>query len=748
MGRNLQETGRAVQLQPDKDRISSLYPQPNDQKRKKLRVGFVSRMSRHDVDLSREPGFTPESRRAGVLSAKVGPIPVWLLVVAAVVLILIIILPAALIPRPVPCDDIVYERPGSFFPVAVCYRLSGATPNNVSVVKLGSGQLNISAFGGPMSVYYSFSASATSASQVEQPGFKVSVAMDTVNAAVCRELGVYRNPSWNCNATSWNLPYPSSYFAGGTLPYQSVPWFVRNPSNCDNDKYSANGTLAAFDNVILNFQLLRVWPTIACTLVPTPVVVSSNNAFLSVTTGQQLQPYLVASGIILNSTTLTSCSNYVISTQNVSFSLCAAASGTLPAYAGTGTVAVGAVNGFPCSAAAATTVPVSVISPRPFVQALVPPNGCTNTAGRRTNVTGSDFLVLYDGVQHYYPTVYFGPVASPQVFNAFGCSQVDVTGNAFNCSGLEVEIPLSRVVGTVAITVVSPSPCDSVSGIRASAFTYIVSDVFVVYASPPILPSVLAFDVTVYTSGLTQPTTGVWLLSGLDNTRIMPLNFTVGANVNKFLVHIPSGLAAVTYGMEVAGQLCNGFLSNATTITSVTQPDILSIAPNVVWKYRDTGVRMTFSGGLVNPSTVFISSQSTGSSTSLLAIQYESATSLTAVIPASSANLQAGVYDVVVLNPPPGNQVFKLIGGLRVQENDPIVVRSMTPEYFLGSGGTATVYGSNFDPLVTAARSCIQQSGSSFVPISPPVAPASLTVTFIGSLFQAFFFHLLTSNVL
>ncbi len=145
---------------------------------------------------------------------------------------------------------------------------------------------------------------------------------------------------------------------------------------------------------------------------------------------------------------------------------------------------------------------------------------------------------------------------------------------------------------------------------------------------------------------------------------------------------------------------------------------------------------MTFLGGLVNPPTIFISSQTTGSSTSLLAIQYESSTSLTAVIP---ANLQIGVYDVVVLNPPPGNQVFKLIGGLRIQENDPVIVRSMTPEYFLGAGGTATVYGSNFDPLVTASRSCIQQSGSSFVPISPSVAPASLAVTFIGA-FVAFWF--------
>ncbi len=530
-------------------------------------------MSRHDIDLSGEPGFNPENRKASFLSTKVGPFPAWLLAVAGVVLILIIVLPASLVPRPVACDNIVYERPGSFLPVALCYRLSSSTPNNVSVVKTGSGQLNISAFGGAMSVFYGFPSSATTVSEIEQQAFKVAIVMDVANPGVCQELGVYRNPSWNCNATTWNLPFPTAHFAG-SQPYQSVPWFLRNPSNCNNDKYSINGTLAAFDNVLLNFRLERVWPTVACTTVPTIILISSNNAFLSVTTGQQAQPYLTAAGVVVNSTVLRMCSNFVISTQNVSFSLCAAASGVLPAFASTGIVTIGAVNGFPCLSAASTTVSVSVISPRPAVQALVPPNGCTNTAGRRTNVTGSDFLVLNDGVQFYYPTVYFGAVQSPKVFYAFGCSQVDITGNAFNCSGLEVEIPLSSVVGTVSVTVVSPSPCEPVSAFRASAFTYIVSDVFVVYASPPILPSLLAFDVTVFTSGLTQATTGVWLLSGVDNTRITSLNFTVGANVNKFLVQIPLGLTAATYGIEVAGQLCNGFLSNATTITSVTQDDV------------------------------------------------------------------------------------------------------------------------------------------------------------------------------
>jgi len=58
---------------------------------------------------------------------------------------LIIVLPATLVPRPVDCGAISYER-GTFVPVAVCHRTGGANAfDNFTITKIGSGQLFISA---------------------------------------------------------------------------------------------------------------------------------------------------------------------------------------------------------------------------------------------------------------------------------------------------------------------------------------------------------------------------------------------------------------------------------------------------------------------------------------------------------------------------------------------------------------------------------------------------------------------------
>ncbi len=116
----------------------------------------------------------------------------------------------------------------------------------------------------------------------------------------------------------------------------------------------------------------------------------------------------------------------------------------------------------------------------------------------------------------------------------------------------------------------------------------------------------------------------------------------------------------------------------------------------------------------------------------MLGLQYESSTSLTAVIPALSNALPAGWYDVFVLNPPPQNQVYKLLRGLRIQNNDPIQVASITPEFFLTNAvGTATVLGRNFIAPVTATQSCIAQSGNGFVNIA--ITPSSLPVTYMDN---------------
>ncbi len=182
-----------------------------------------------------------------------------LIAIAAVVLVLVIVLPAALVPRPVNCDAITFQRPGEFAPQAICHRISSPSMNdNITIWKLGSGQLFISAFGGPMKVYYGFPLSGVQ----ETSAFLLGVFQNISDPSICRDLGVYRNPSFDCNRTVWNLTYPSAFFTNNA--FAAVPWFIRNPSNCNSDLYSINGTLTVFDNQNLNFSLASIFPTIMC----------------------------------------------------------------------------------------------------------------------------------------------------------------------------------------------------------------------------------------------------------------------------------------------------------------------------------------------------------------------------------------------------------------------------------------------------------------------------------------------------
>jgi hypothetical protein len=95
---------------------------------------------------------------------------VYIIIAIVIAVLLIIILPATLVPRPVDCGAISYER-GTFVPVAVCHRTGGANAfDNFTITKIGSGQLFISAFGGPMKVFYGF---PTDSSSFETSAFQV-----------------------------------------------------------------------------------------------------------------------------------------------------------------------------------------------------------------------------------------------------------------------------------------------------------------------------------------------------------------------------------------------------------------------------------------------------------------------------------------------------------------------------------------------------------------------------------------------
>ena len=661
-----------------------------------------------------------------------------LIVVLSIVLILAIVLPAVLVPRPVPCDDIRYE-PGYFSKVfGLCFPSSNV---NVSVDHIGSGQLYVGAGGKKMIV--------TVGSQIIDP----TMAYEPVDASKCTDLGVWMNPAFNCNVTSWNVSYPSS-FSSSSSAAVLVPWKISNPSNCDASKYQINGTIVAVDQTRLGFSIREVFPPAFCLGVTQPVTVEGNGMLFSTyagyastataASGSQIDPIIQSSAaqtsspqVLLDGSIIGSSTNSLCTTLiSGKVSSCTATSITLASSAVAKNSQVSLKNAEPCASQISSSVAFTYVDgSKVNVTGASPNQGCINTKSHIVNVTGNDFLVYYSAAHGFtYPEVKFGAKVAT-IISSSGCVSVgSFLGQVQKCTQLQVYAPLTNSSGPISISVTQPIGCSSLSTSKAGLFSYVPSDVFVIYADPPFIYNGVPFLVQVFTSGLSANTKAVFLLnSTLD--RILNLTISYGASFNKFKVLIPQNQVPVgKYSLEVQGVLCNGILENAIEVKSPTLT-VSKVTPDHIWSNRDSLVSIA-GIGFADPPSVYVTSGS--AATAALAVNFETSIRITAVIPSLTRSLPVGNYTLVVINPQGEVGVLQAPLKLVIQANEPLTVTSISTEYLnKGTDTIATIRGTNFQAPVTVRRRCFDINKVA-VALTPSVdttvqsvTSTSISVTFL-----------------
>ncbi|HEU4733895.1 MAG TPA: hypothetical protein VFT22_38645 [Kofleriaceae bacterium] len=186
-----------------------------------------------------------------------------------------------------------------------------------------------------------------------------------------------------------------------------------------------------------------------------------------------------------------------------------------------------------------------------------------------------------------------------------------------------------------------------------------------------------------------------------------------------------------------AGQLSNGtydiVLGDGGALESglveVAQPDInvVQVNPPFGSPAADTAISVTTSGyQLTDTPTIYVSQN--GVATQLRAVSFESATSLSAIVPASA--LAAGDYDIIVTDPldASGGHVGRLTGGFHLIATPPQMF-TVTPQTVEAATPTKLVVaGSGFAAPTAWLQTCSAPPGV-VAPVTPFALPAPANVT-------------------
>lgn len=250
------------------------------------------------------------------------------------------------------------------------------------------------------------------------------------------------------------------------------------------------------------------------------------------------------------------------------------------------------------------------------------------------------------------------------------------------------------------------------------------------FVDPNVLSANMTARITVYMSGLSTTIQGV---SAQLHSATMPnMNPSVALtgvmavtnHPNQVQATVTSGsLAAGTYDVTVTDGVCSATLQNGLTIVATPDITITAVNPPFGAPDQDTAITITTSGyPLKQTPRVYLSSG--GNATGLAAVSFQSATSVSAVVPKNA--LPAGDYDVIVVDPidASGGHVGVLAQGFHLIANPPTIT-SVTPQTVISSiTTTLAVSGSGFATGATPTAWLSQCSAPAG--IIPPTTPFAL----------------------
>ena len=349
--------------------------------------------------------------------------------------------------------------------------------------------------------------------------------------------------------------------------------------------------------------------------------------------------------------------------------------GTFPAA---GSYPVDVTNPAPADCVADVSVTLGVVDP-PTITGIVPDLLCDD---------GGDFSVMGTGFQPG-AEVYLDQIPATTV-------------TWVNDTQLDVTFAMILTPGFYDVTVVNPDGCE----VTYPAGMEVVPGPSMYFIDPPVIYSEITTTISLYVGGVTGTITDVWIEEVATTTVHIITNF-VYDGAGTILAEIPAGalnLPEGEYTVYVEDDTnCPSMLENSLYVEEDLELAVTGIEPSFGWEQEDTPVDIwaAEAGDLqagevqfTDLPRVYLNPSSGLAATGLVSVSYKDATWLSAVVP---EGLPADVYDVIVVNPAPGNEIGVLFGAFTITVDPPPVIDSVSPTRTDASTATPVVInGSDF----------------------------------------------------
>jgi len=336
-------------------------------------------------------------------------------------------------------------------------------------------------------------------------------------------------------------------------------------------------------------------------------------------------------------------------------------------------------NPVPADCSSNTDIELGVVGP-PTIDSVVPTPVCDSATTFTVFGTGfsAGAVVEIDGVPVYLVTY------------------IDDTE-------LLIEVaPGTLTPGFHDIAVINGDGCDV---IRAS-FLDVIAGPVLFFVDPPVIYSQMITEVSLFVGGLNNSPVAVWLEEDATGAIFNLYSYTFDGQ-NTVFVEVDAiglGLAEGSYTFYIEDdQQCVPYLDSALYVEDDLMLQVTAIDPPFGWINADTPVdiRALDTGALAlgeanfdDLPRVYLNPSTGGVATGLRSVSFTDETLLNGVVP---DGLPADVYDVIVVNPPPGNEIGLLPLAFEVTTLPPPFVSSVAPNRMSKSAPTdLSIIGNDF----------------------------------------------------
>lgn len=375
-----------------------------------------------------------------------------------------------------------------------------------------------------------------------------------------------------------------------------------------------------------------------------------------------------------------------------------------------------------------------VVVPPPTVSSVTPASVCIG--GGKVTINGAGFIPT--------PGVTFTDVTTVNPSNDFSGTGTQVVSS----TQLTTSVPsgVGNVGDSYDVTVTDnpPNGChDAVPHqqikVIAGPILYFV-DPNVVYnginTATTLYVTAIQGGASAVTVALTPQGGGTTLTFGSGAGAIGPVN-SVPGYPNRVQIVIPKTSAPGAYDVSFTDALgCPSILTGGLTITNTTTITLKNVVPpfgtpttqTPITIFRDTTAAAPNNTAFKATPRAFLNPHNAGPTNTaiqLTSVSFTDGATLTGIVPAGQA---VGPYDLIVINPGPGNEVGILADAFTIVTNPPPTITSVAPSSIINTTGQGLVVtGTDFRAGALVSFSACADAMGAPLAVSVSVATGAVT---------------------